>query len=248
MVDGDGDGDGGWQILELRARPVAAATADPTSPGVDHGVCTLSAGCGCECEVIEGGGDGEDAYCFVCFGEGAARSPCACTARWLHPECMLQLIEMGGSLACPVCTVRYPNVVVHEHGVWELTRHGLRATATALCAASLLGSTIALVSAVVRQLTSPGEGPALSGTLGCLMGLSGVLTLPLVGMVLRLVWQYQRGTWRFVAYRVCRRVKIMREVDQEGGREKTWMRMVGCAKQSDRRPRRSHRPSPTSQP
>ncbi len=52
--------------------------------------------------------------CFVCMSDIVApRSNCNCTDRYLHQECMIQLITKTGCVSCPVCKIPYNVEIKH---------------------------------------------------------------------------------------------------------------------------------------
>lgn len=50
--------------------------------------------------------------CYVCFEDGAPRSPCVCTDRYLHVACQTRQIASTELAACPVCRTPYANMRV----------------------------------------------------------------------------------------------------------------------------------------
>ena len=80
-------------------------------------------------EARHDGADPEEGapVCYVCLEGGEARSPllagmCDCGAP-LHEECLLRMIERGGSTRCGICTSSL-RVVLEPHG-WKLAPSAL---------------------------------------------------------------------------------------------------------------------------
>tara|TARA_B100001173_G_C15814657_1_gene473514 strand:+ start:144 stop:650 length:507 start_codon:yes stop_codon:yes gene_type:complete len=63
-------------------------------------------------EVGEIHTNNNDIECYICTGNEPIpwKSDCNCTDRYVHKECLIELIDKTGSLKCPVCLVDYKNI------------------------------------------------------------------------------------------------------------------------------------------
>jgi hypothetical protein len=59
--------------------------------------------------------------CYVCFEDGAPRSLCKCTDRFVHAECLVKQVQANGRAQCPVCLEPYTQIVVVP--TRRITRH-----------------------------------------------------------------------------------------------------------------------------
>ncbi len=71
-----------------------------------------------------------DMECYICTSNTPIpwKSDCDCYDRYVHKECLIELIDKTGNLKCPVCLVDYRNInpthyrkfYINSKGVWVL--------------------------------------------------------------------------------------------------------------------------------
>lgn len=136
--------------------------------------------------------------CYVCFDEGAPRSVCNCTDRFVHTECMLRAIETSGRRVCAVCTAEFPNV--------EMKR---------TCRMSCRGKRFILFVMILPPLMVLGswrshqwlENPYLTrerhtiNTARCIETVFELLIMVIMVLVVAAdVFLYLKGQWRFLVF------------------------------------------------
>lgn len=89
----------------------------------------------------------ESVECYICTSESPIpwKSDCDCKDRYVHKECLIELIDKTGSLKCPVCLVEYRNInptyykkfYINSKGVWTFIFFMLSSSVT-VCAIYIL--------------------------------------------------------------------------------------------------------------
>lgn len=91
--------------------------------------------------------DNDDIECYICTSESPIpwKSDCYCKDRYVHSECLIELIDRTGSLKCPVCLIEYKNInptyyrkfYINSKGVWTFIFCMLSSSVT-VCAIYIL--------------------------------------------------------------------------------------------------------------
>ena len=136
--------------------------------------------------------------CYVCFEDGAPRSECNCTDRFVHTECMLRTIESSGRRSCSVCTAEFPNVQMKR--TWRVSCQGKRFVVFTI----ILPPLMAFGSWRSHQWL---DNPYLErerhvlNTARCIETVFELLVMVIMGLVLAAdVFLYLRGQWRFLIF------------------------------------------------
>lgn len=141
-----------------------------------------------ECEVapIEG-------ECYICCGDDAPRSLCACTDRFIHLECQHKQLELCSIYKCPVCMQPYKNI--HTKVTIRFSSRGC------VFLFSLIGFVMSVASAyggvyllVDRQNSD--WGTEWRWLFGALMGILIVSIFVLWVFIVREFYEHRHGRWK----------------------------------------------------
>ncbi len=90
-----------------------------------------------------------DIECYICTSNSPIpwKSDCDCTDRYIHRECLVELIDKTGNLKCPVCLVDYRNInstfyrkfYINSKAVWTFIFYFL-SSSVFICGVYILSS------------------------------------------------------------------------------------------------------------
>ena len=63
----------------------------------------------------------DEKVCFICLEESESKSDCDCKDRFVHHECLMQMIKKNHKTECPVCKINYKNIEIVNRTIYKPT-------------------------------------------------------------------------------------------------------------------------------